>query len=194
MPKLQIFQEKCPNSQLVLVPSLQDLTHDHIFPQCALPTPILTKAILIPNPGLFFANELVVAVSAADALLHINNQEISKGQSVDRIGRMANHLVEQSSFYPLVPSYEGVNVDYNCLEALEFPFKPNLLIVPSVLKHFAKAMPSDDLVFLNPGQFCKKQSLGVCAIVSVLPPRPSSAESVSCVDFPDRCRVDIVQF
>jgi DNA polymerase alpha subunit B len=143
---------------------------------------------------VLFVNELVVAVSAADALLHINNQEVSKGQPVDRIGRMASHLVEQSSFYPLVPSYEGVNVDYNCLEALEFPFKPNLLIVPSVLKHFAKAMPAEDLVFLNPGQFCKKQSLGVCAIVSVLPPRPSGAESVSCLDFPGRCRVDVVQF
>jgi DNA polymerase alpha subunit B len=169
------------------------LTHDHIFPQCALQIPI-SKAVLVPNPGVLFINEFVVAISAADALLHLNNQELSKGQPVDRIARMANHLVEQSSFYPLSPSFEGVNIDYNCLDALEFPFKPNLLIIPSALKNFAKAMPSDDLVFLNPGQFCKKQSLGTCAFVSVLPPRPTDAESVTCLDFTNRCRVDVVQF
>lgn len=97
MSKIQIFEEKCSNSQVVLVPSLQDLTNDHVFPQCHLQIPN-TKATLAPNPGVLFINEFIIAISAADALLHINNQEISKGHSVDRIARMASHLVEQGSY------------------------------------------------------------------------------------------------
>lgn len=77
---------------------------------------------------------------------------------------------------------------------MEFPFKPNLLVVPSALKYFAKAMSSDDLVFINPGQFCKKQSLGTCAIVNVQPPTLTNEDVVSSINFSDRCRVDIVQF
>lgn len=181
--KLQIFLNKSPSSKLLIIPSLQDLCHDNTFPQCSFPPNGVfpPTSLLGANPCLLTINNTTFSLSSEDALLHLGLHEISKGQQTDRIARLCSHLFNQASFSPIIPSQS--NLDYNVLEAVEMQCKPDILIVPSALRHFAKMVEGS--VVVNPGQYCKKQAFGSCAVITVLPGMANCSE---------RCRVDIVQF
>lgn len=58
---------------------------------------------------------------------------------VDRLGRVASHLLQQRNFYPLMPPAEELAVDTNLLlkHAL-MPLKPHMLVLPSELRFFVK--------------------------------------------------------
>lgn len=195
MAKLQIFQQRCPKTKIALVPSLQELAHDYAFPQCAYQPAeigdIYSTLFLAPNPGIIWVDDFSIALSNIDVLLRLGLSEIQKSPQVpDRFTRLSSHLVAQSSFYPLSPPHEGANIDYNLLQDTELPFRPNLLITPSALRHFVRVPPGEDdsLIVLNPGQFCRKQALGSAAIITV---NPASAAPSS---FAARSRIDIIQF
>lgn len=52
----------------------------------------------VSNPCTLKVNELCVGVCTADVLRHLTGEEIARvpqGQSVDRMGRLVNHLIEQ---------------------------------------------------------------------------------------------------
>ncbi len=190
--KLIKFNQACPETKVVLVPSLEDLSHDYSFPQCAYQPPLvgdLAKiSTLLPNPGVFFVNEFSLAVSSPDALLRLGLTEVSRAPKIsERFTRLASHFFEQGSFYPCTPAAHSIALDYNYQEGLEFPFKPDLFITPSALRHFAKVCSKS--VVVNPGQFCRKQSLGSAAHIIVHPSNDPSA-----VDISSRTRVDIIQF
>ena len=110
-----------------------------------------------------------------------------------RITKYVVHDAHMHRFYPIVPGHEGIYIDYQRLEALEFPAKPHLLVMTSLLKQFAKPLPGYDAVFVNPGQFCRKQALGSCALVTIHP-KPTPPERSETIDIVSRCRVDLVQF
>ena len=53
--------------------------------------------------------------------------------------RLANHLLQQRSFYPLYPPSEEINIDLEQLESLgKLDVQPHVLILPSDLLHFFK--------------------------------------------------------
>lgn len=57
----------------------------------------------------------------------------------DRMARLVRHLLQQRCFYPMSPSSTAVNLDYgHFAKALSFPVLPDLLLLPSQLKYFAK--------------------------------------------------------
>jgi DNA polymerase alpha subunit B len=50
-------------------------------------------------------------------LFHLGKEEISfPPHSGDRLRRLANHLIQQQSFYPLYPPNEELNLDLEQLE------------------------------------------------------------------------------
>lgn len=63
----------------------------------------------------------------------------SAAPSVDRLGRVASHLLQQRSFYPLLPPAEEMTTDTDLLlkHAL-MPYKPHMLVLPSELRFFVK--------------------------------------------------------
>lgn len=193
--KLQVLLQRAPHTRLALVPSLQELGHDHVFPQCAYQPGLLgdlaraPNVLLLPNPGLLAVNGTTVALSSLDALLPLGLAEVARSPpGPDRISRLCGHLLQQQSFYPLVPAPAGANIDYTRLEALDMPGPPDLLVVPSALRHFARAV-GDHAVVLNPGPYCRKQALGSAAFVSISAPAAGVPAG-----FAARCRVDTIQF
>lgn len=189
LAKLQIFSQRSPATRVAIVPSPQDLGHDYTFPQCSFQPAVVGDQILsAPNPAcLSIEDSLLVGVSSVDVLLRLGLSELQRApQLSDRFARLSQYLYQQSTYYPIQPAHDGVNLDYNHMEGLEMSPRPSILICPSALRFFARPIPGEDVLVVNPGRFCRKQGLGSAAIVSVL--------ANGSADFTTRCRVDIIQF
>lgn len=136
--------------QVALVPALRDAQHDAVFPQPPFRREDFEDAgrqiITLGNPGAFSCGPLGVACTTLDVLRHLSSEEArggaARGAPQDRLAILAGHLVGQRSFLPLYPPPQGTPVNYAlCPDALELPFTPHLLLLPSDLAPFVKALP-----------------------------------------------------
>lgn len=163
---------KDTNTELVLVPSLKDVHHDSIYPQppFQLPSDLEHERLrCVANPATVMIKEMTIGVTTTDILRDLASQETSKGQSGDRLGRLANHLLEQRSFYPLCPPAAGVNLEYEKTDNLRLPITPDIMLLPSDLKFFAKNV--NNCVMVNPGRLVKHSTAGTFAKLAVHAPR-----------------------
>ena len=185
------------------MPSLKDVFHDYVYPQAPFDRQLLnleSAIVSLPNPCFFFMNDLVFAATTVDTLFDLSCQEISKvdpNLPGDRMTRLIRHLLEQRTFYPLCPSSTSVvNLEYGQGIHLEFPLLPDVFIVPSQLKHFAKNV--EDVVCINPGHYLKGSSAGSFIEILIHPLKLNGADHSSMAVIPNlleaRARVDILQF
>ena len=87
-------------------------------------------------------------------------------RSGDRIRRLATHLLQQRSFYPLYPQSEEMNIDFEQLELLgQIEVQPHVLITPSDLMHFFKDVEGG--LVINPQRLAKGAGGGVFARLAV---------------------------
>ncbi|EGO23628.1 hypothetical protein SERLADRAFT_356508, partial [Serpula lacrymans var. lacrymans S7.9] len=136
----------------------------------------------LSNPCRFSLNGISFAVSSVDVLFHLRKNELFKrGAEVDPqsssvlsandpMSNLCRHILQQRSFYPIFPVpldlTDEVNLDVSHSEGLKLvdgpdPVAPDVLIVPSRLKHFSKVV--DDTVSINPSFLSK----GTYATVSL---------------------------
>ncbi|KAJ3368888.1 DNA-directed DNA polymerase alpha subunit pol12 [Allomyces arbusculus] len=172
-------------SELVLVPSVHDLHHEYVtFPQPPLPVSNGVNVRMLPNPVQFTWHELVVGVGTRDALFDVAAAELVTAPPAhgndDRVARAARNVLEQRSFYPLNPPPENTApVDLARAAQLELQVTPDLLIMPSLLRHCVKALPTTDAtatadtdaatLLVNPGQVARGASGGTVAWITVHP-------------------------
>eukprot|EP01134_Creolimax_fragrantissima_P007842 CFRG7842T1 len=161
--RLADLMERTRTLQVVLVPSLLDIQHDRILPQPPLPLAFENDRIKsMPNPCVLTVNEVTIGLSTTDILFALISEEISRTPSSsaagDRLGRLTNHLLEQRSFYPLYPSKDDVSIDYERLDQLEMPTTPDILLIPSNMKYFAKNV--SECLAINPGRLTRAKSGG----------------------------------
>lgn len=160
-------------TQVVLVPSNQDVHHDHVFP-----TPPFRlgkkyeKIICAPDPCLLDIGGYVVGTTSVDVLMHLGREEISFSPKLpDRLSRLAKHILTQQSFYPFYPPSEDVNVDLSHLyDSGRLTVTPHLLVLPSDLRGFAKDV--DGCICVNPEHLTKGVVGGCFARVVVNPVDP----------------------
>lgn len=174
--KLEDYVE-CMGSaaRVLLVPSIRDANHDFVFPQPALDInlrDLKSQIASLTNPGIFEANEVKVGCCTVDILKQISGEEISRtaadGKPVDRMSRLANHILNQQSFYPLHPPAESVPLDSSLApEALQLPLVPDVLILPSDIKYFVKVLNGESeginhvkCTAVNPGRLAKGEGGG----------------------------------
>ncbi|KII70226.1 DNA polymerase alpha subunit B [Thelohanellus kitauei] len=163
----QIFQSisevaRRVGTQVLVVPSVADITSLPIFPQ----TPFFTKEYsnirFLGNPTCFKVNGFCFGVSSMDILMHLSNFEFSKGIKGDRISRLIKHLLNQKSFYPLYPPFANTPIDFKNLEEFScLKTEPDILILTSMLCPFIKKV--DNTLCINPSQFCKSAKLSFYA-------------------------------
>lgn len=73
---------------------------------------------------------------------------------MDRLGRLADHILSQATFYPLYPPLPGLNLDtslwkkYACFER-----QPHIMILPSDVKYYCKTV--NESLVLNPERLQK---------------------------------------
>ncbi|XP_076166729.1 DNA polymerase alpha subunit B isoform X2 [Ptiloglossa arizonensis] len=171
------------STRVVLVSSNRDAHHDAVFP-----TPefeIYTNKIgsstanlhSMPDPCIINVEGLQIGVTSVDTLRHLGQQEISNTPGMDRLGRLADHVLSQATFYPLYPPITGLNLDttlwknYACFER-----QPHIMILPSDVRYYAKIV--NECLVLNPERLQKYIYAKLCV-------RPASngkwdPKNVSC--------------
>jgi len=109
-------------------------------------------------------------------------------ETQDRLGKLCEHLINQRNFYPLFPPHESSQLDLTHPEQLEFPFTPDILMLPSDLALFAKNVK--ECLCVNPGRITKGKIAGTYGKFTTYPRQSDSDESRVV----SRTRVDIVRF
>lgn len=117
----------------------------------------MQRVKVFPNPCTFLINEIVVSLSSVDVLFHLRREELfQKAEEADpeptsqastapkdSMAGLVRHVLGQRNFYPIFPPTEAHAADVN-LDVTHFPLlkmdgpQPDLLILPSKLKHFSK--------------------------------------------------------
>ncbi|UJO14278.1 DNA polymerase alpha subunit B [Fulvia fulva] len=227
---LQKLAQAVPTITIVMVPSMRDAISKHVsWPQDRVPKPQLAlprQVQFVANPMALSMNEMLVGMSSQDVLSELRRENVyqaEKGQAFndDLLGRLSNHVLEQSHFFPVFPPAAredlpkptaipdetpapggeervamGANIDLTYYKLGEFwQAKPDMLILPSVLNPFAKVI--NGVLCINPGTLSKKRGAGTYAAVSVQPRILSDEEresgEVAGHNLYDRARVDITR-
>ncbi|KAI8058371.1 DNA polymerase alpha/epsilon subunit B-domain-containing protein [Syncephalis plumigaleata] len=174
---------RCHSTRIALMPSTNDLMSDYMsLPQAPMDlTSLLSKRksasrttsndiLCLPNPVQIQINELQLALTSTDILMHISQEEIARTPSnTDRLARLASHLLEQRTFYPLYPPALGESVDQQRMSALALHQQPDLLVLPSKLNYFCKVTIGTESLCLNPGRLALNQMGGTYTRLTVHP-------------------------
>jgi len=182
-----LSQDAGRRTQLVLMPSATDVTCHPVFPQWPLQPSqhvgsdffrdpdVRRRVSVVPNPATFVVGGVVVGGTSTDVLFQLNAHDAMRnapgGAKVEKIPRMASHLLEQRSYYPLFPAPDAADtpLELTQLPAAGMPVSPDVLLLPSKLRQFTKALPSGTLV-VNPGMLCRANSGGTFARLQLFPP------------------------
>ncbi|KAF8837908.1 DNA polymerase alpha, subunit B [Paxillus ammoniavirescens] len=175
--KLQTFLIQSPGTTILIVPSINDIISDHaVFPQCELGVEFSgdPRIRLLPNPCRFSINGVSFGVTSVDILFHLRKEEFFRRApeidplipvsepATDAMSSLVRSIIHQRNFYPIFPvpldlAHE-VNLDVTHSEGLklvenEDECTPDVLVLPSRLKHFSKVV--DTSVVINPSFLSK---------------------------------------
>lgn len=212
-------------TQFVLVPSVEDAFVDSVYPQPPFVENTMqqnhkheygdlglhfvesagreeeknrsNRVHCVSNPCTLKINELTIGVTSSDVLFHISSDECNANLPPGtRMTRIAQHLIQQRSYYPLFPAATGASLDLGKADEWEMPCQPDILIVPSKLASFAKPV-LDRTIVVNPGELTKNTTGGTYATIDVHPIKRETLEDAVEADMEmfsgiqDRVRVDI---
>jgi len=180
----QLFQEKVGGlmeqmledgefkTEIILVPSTQDVHHMHsVFPQppfeqdkLGIAAEASNRVQCFPNPCMFTIGGVTFGVSSCDVIKDLSQEEIASkpqqpGQGPSRIVRLTNHLLLQSSFYPIFPARAGSCINYQAADRFSIDTKPDVLILSSDLQRFVEKIDGD-VVCCNPGRLVRGKVSG----------------------------------
>ncbi|XP_014467215.1 PREDICTED: DNA polymerase alpha subunit B isoform X2 [Dinoponera quadriceps] len=163
----KIMESVKRSTQVVLVASNRDAYHEPIFP-----TPQYTifnrklfqnysNLKLMPDPCILDVSGLKIGITSVDVIKHIGKEEISDISGMDRLGRLADHVLAQGCFYPVYPPSEDLNVDTELWEKYAFfDQQPHVLILPSDMRCYCKVI--NECVTLNPERMYKHAYARLC--------------------------------
>lgn len=196
---------------MILIPSVRDLISQHVaFPQAAFDREGLglsKKVKILPNPCTFSINEVLISLASTDVLFHLRREEVfqradeadpdpsvpvSGNPQGDAMANLVRHVLGQRTFYPLFPAPEQlaheVNLDVTHWKMLRLEqTAPDILILPSKLKHFSKIV--DSTLAVNPGHLSRAHSAGTFAKLTIHPSK-NLTDDVSMDDEFAEHRVD----
>ncbi|KAK3913841.1 DNA polymerase alpha subunit B [Frankliniella fusca] len=158
------------HTEVVLVPSSRDVHHQPVYPT---PPYVIRKAHprlhLVPDPSFLDVNGILFGITATDVLMHIGREEVcNPPQGHDRLGRLASHLLNQRSMYPLYPPPEDLNVDLEMWDDhTHLPVTPHVMILPSDFRYFLKSVGGSFIV--NPERLAKGSAGGTFVRMTIKP-------------------------
>ena len=155
---------------------------------------------LVSNPCTLKINELIVGVTATDSLFHISTDEVNANlEPGSRLCRIAQHMLQQRSYYPLFPASADTNLDLKRMDQWKMPCAPDLLILPSKLAPFARTVLNNSTVVVNPGHLARDRMGGTYASLDIHPIARDLLENAGGDDvamkhnLQDRTRVEILR-
>ena len=124
----------------------------------------------VSNPCTFQINEVVFGITSADVLFHISADETNANLEIGtRMNRIAQHLVQQRSYYPLFPASATTNLNLKHMNQWQMPCTPDVLILPSKLSPFCCPVLDNSSLVINPGHLARANMGGTYAIMDIYP-------------------------
>ena len=124
----------------------------------------------VSNPCTFQINEVVFGITSADVLFHISADETNANLEIGtRMNRIAQHLVQQRSYYPLFPASATTNLNLKHMNQWQMPCTPDVLILPSKLSPFCCPVLDNGSLVINPGHLARANMGGTYAIMDIYP-------------------------
>lgn len=128
-----------PSVKVIIVPSTEDYMSVKVFPQPAVKVNS-DKIISLSNPASFYLNNNLITVCNFDNLIDLCYEEYSKISNnpadqlfcIERMNRLAHHLVFQQSYVPCINSLSSVSYG----SSLDVSCVPDIYIINSRMKHF----------------------------------------------------------
>lgn len=124
----------------------------------------------MPNPATFSIGGVVFGATSVDSLMDMSSDYTERHLSSprpQRLPRLAQHLLEQRSFYPLFPPNKATPLDLSSYAFVQLPVSPDVLILPSKLNPFVEEVRGTLVV--GPGTLCKAQAAGFFAKIDIAP-------------------------
>ena len=185
-------------SQFVLCPSIDDASAEPVFPQAPLAdrdphqTEVsggegivvgtlelsdltssskgFSRVHSVSNPCTITITECIVGITSNDVIFKLSTEMASANLAPgSRMTRIAEHLIKQRSYYPVFPPAENVNLDWKFKDQWAMPCRPDLLIVPSKLREFAKPILDKSILAINPGKLTRDTTGGTYAVIDIEP-------------------------
>lgn len=161
--------------QVILVPSLNDISFDRVYPQ-----PDFNQAIkkglknnenfhCFSNPCMFSINDVKIGISTNDILSDLIPASLKKSDQVSVSGmcKAAEQLILQHSFYPLYPGGKDSAIELTKINELTMTSQPDLLLLSSKLNkmvyHFNGSL------IINSSSLVKGNSGGMFAKIVIHP-------------------------
>ena len=124
----------------------------------------------VSNPSTFQVNEVVFGVTSTDILFHMSADETNGNLEIGtRMSRIAQHLVQQRSYYPLFPASANTNLNLKYMNHWQMPCTPDVLILPSKLSPFCAPVLDNGTLVINPGHLARANMGGTYAIMDIYP-------------------------
>lgn len=175
MPKFARILDNT-NIQVILIPSLNDICFDRVFPQ-----PDFTQAIkkgflrenqnfhCFSNPCMFSINDVKIGISTNDILSDLIPVSLKKNDqvSVSGICKAAEQLILQHSFYPLYPGGKDSAIELTKINELTMTSQPDLLLLSSKLNKLVYHFNGS--IIVNSNSLVKGNSGGMFAKVVIHP-------------------------
>jgi len=171
--------DRIPNGKQTSLPSSNGIELGSLFLQNIenIPSSYSKKRIhCVSNPCTIQINEIVIGITSTDALLHISSDETNHKLLGNRMSRIAQHLIQQRSYYPLFPPATSSNLNLCQMNQWSMQCTPDIMIIPSKLACFCHNVL--DCVVVNPGQVSKGMMGGNYGVLSVYPMDRATLEGV----------------
>jgi DNA polymerase alpha subunit B len=124
----------------------------------------------VSNPCTFRINEVVFGITSADILFHISADETNANLEIGtRMSRIAQHLLQQRSYYPLFPASLTTNLNLKYMDKWQMPCSPDVLLLPSKLSPFCCPILDNGTLVLNPGHLTRANMGGTYAVMDIYP-------------------------
>lgn len=154
---LKRLAQALPSINIILVPSVRDAVAKHAaWPQDRLVRKdlgLLRQVSVVTNPMTISLNEVMFGISSLDVLDQLRATSIQGGKGgEDYLARLSRNILEQRHYFPVYPPADrqvldaendvktmGACLDVSYSKLGEFyATLPDVLVLPSVLKPFAK--------------------------------------------------------
>ncbi|KAK7206116.1 DNA polymerase alpha subunit B N-terminal-domain-containing protein [Myxozyma melibiosi] len=222
---LRRLEAASPNCQILLVPDCgaREAVQRHL----SFPVPPVTggaetkkqlglprRAKWLSNPAFVAVNSSVLAIANVDVLMQMSKVEHivrvpnpasstpgSQGEEFERSAmvRGVRNLMLQRSLYPVFPSDPATPLEVSYLGLADMNIaRPDILIVPSAQRYFAKVV--DNVVAINPGPLTMMKAAGTYAVVDIAGMDAQALQNVeerdgetasTTHDIWNRCKVEI---
>ena len=154
---------------VIMMSSARDAMGYPVYPQPAVQHNDCYSSNMktVSDPAVLDIGGVQVAVTSTDILFHLGKEEISyPPRNGDRMSRLASHLLQQGSMYPLYPASEEINLDLERLEQFGMLDQtPHIMLLPSDLNTFVREVSG--VTVINPGRLTKGSGPGTYSLLKM---------------------------